>query len=151
MIVIIAISIILLLSAFILLAIGCYLLKDYKKLKTENFALISGTISDMVKEKNSPGSYSLISYYPVVDFIYHDISHSIKTRVEVDIRKPNQLPNGKKFAIGDSVNIRIYNGDVNTVIIDNKFSFKRGKMNGIGFLVFGSILVILWLLFLIIV
>ncbi len=128
------------------LALGRGFLKDYKKLSSEKFEVISGRISDIIEEREHSAGDITYSYHPVIDFMYRSTSHSVKSKISVKTRKSNKRPNGKSFAIGDLVDIRIYNADVNTVFINSKSIVNSSKKIGLVFLTIGIIMVISGLL-----
>ncbi len=146
MIIIIIMSTVFIIFAVTALRLGKSSFEEYKEITTENYEVVSAIISDIIKEVKRGGEDITFLYYPVFDFIYQNVPYSIKYSRSVSKRKSSRPYDTKSFAIGDNVNIRIYNNDVNTAIIDSKVLIKKVKKMAIGFYVIGIVLMIIGLL-----
>ncbi len=125
--------------------LGVHSSKKYKSLISDSFEVVPATISDIISRSSNTGDGGGVHHYPVLSFTYNDGSHRIFSSIEVSRRKPGKAPDGKKYDIGDFVNIRIYASDVTTAIIDSERIDNSVKNSGLAFSGVGILLVIVGL------
>ncbi len=137
-----------LLMGFFSLKVGLRFLKGYQRLKTESCEVVVGTITDIVEVADRSAEGTSYSYHPVVRFMYRGAEHSVQTEIGVRRRKRGKRANGKRFAVGDIVNVRIDRGDVSTATINIKailgFAVRMGvflSAIGVSLLFLGLLLV----------
>ncbi len=121
---------------------GYHSLAKHKKLTTESFEVVSGTISKINSHSVRTTDGMSTSFYAVLDFTYQNNHYSKVSSKEIRVRKANKDPDGKKFAVGDIVGIRVYNSDVETIVIDSESLVSSEKQTGIAFCALGAFLAI---------
>ncbi len=134
-------AVILIILGIVFVLFGILSFRQNIKLNRDTFISLYAKISDISKEKSSFRSRSQsVYYFPILDFKWNGYDYSIKSSTGISVRKKHEIPDGNNFAIGDTVKIRIYENNVNTVIIESEHTLKTLKVFAILFTSLGLLL-----------
>ncbi len=139
-------SVIFILVGGVQVFVSIAVLKKYFRTKNTPYQILPAAISDMHIKYGKKGS---VSHYPILSFYHLGKENKIKQSVNVSLRT-NGIPDGKNFAVGDNVTVRIYENDVNTAVIDSEQVVNTFKFIGLVFSLIGGLFFVLGIIFLII-
>ncbi len=132
-------------------SLGIFVLRRTNSLNSQHYKTAYGKISEIVSQE-AQTSYTKkkpVYHYPVLEFDFNGTSHLIKSNMGISIRKLSEKKDGKKFATGDEIKIRVYNEDAQTAIIDSQSLINQTNSAGSVLLLIGISLIIIGLVLLV--
>ncbi len=127
------------LLAIFLVSIGIFRLRKYLHLKAKPYTQVSGVILEIKSKLGRDGFGVSLFDFAICKFILNDREYEIES-TEFIVKKI--------YNVGDQVPLRLYDGNPNTIVIDDKYIYGSLKLSGSALLIVAAVLFIIGILFL---